>query len=207
MKKFITMIVCLAITGGAFAKGIDIPKFTLGAKVGLNVSHITGEYMRDFGAKSKAGFHVGLAGEIKASRIFAIAPEILFSTQGNMIKQTEGGETIKISLNSGYINIPIMARFYIIDALSIEAGPQFGFATGMRQKIKVGDEKASSKVDSHKKFDFAIGVGATYNLNHKFFASVRYNFGLTNVLEENDIFASNKNGVFQLSVGYNFFRL
>lgn len=207
MKKIITMIVCLAMVGGAFAqrKNIDINRFTLGAKAGLNIATMVGKDVKDDGAKAKTGFHIGVVSEFRACGMFAIAPEIVFSSQG--YRTVEGD--YKLSLNSSYINIPIMARFYVIDALSIEVGPQFGFAGGMKWKAKLGDHKESEKLDSkedYRTFDFAIGLGVTYNLNHKFFASARYNFGLTNVLKANDPY-SNKNSVFQLSVGYNFFRL
>lgn len=200
MKKFVTMIACLAITGGAFAKGVDIPKFSLGAKAGLNVSNFSSR-----GGNSlipQIGFHIGIAGEIKASRIFAVAPEIVFSTQG----AKEKVENTKITMASNYLNIPVMARFYVIDALSLEVGPQFGFAVGMNAKVKDGNREFEHKLksgDDYNVFDFMVGLGLTYNYKHKFITSVRWNYGLTDVLKGNDI-PSNKNSLFQLSVGYNF---
>lgn len=206
MKKLITLIVCLAMVGGAYAQGngMDIKKFTFGVKTGLNVANLVGKEVKDDGAKAKAGFHIGVVGELRASKIFVLAPEILFSMQGYQYKSDDG---YKISLNSNYINIPIMARFYVVDFLSIEVGPQFGFATGVKGVVKGDGSKYTEKFESKEDyavFDFAVGVGVTYNFRHKFFASARYNFGLTNVLKMNDPY-SNKNSVFQLSVGYNLF--
>lgn len=205
MRKLITMLVCLAMAGGVYAQGrsIDIKKFTFGVKTGLNVSNLVGKDVKDDGANYKAGFHIGVVGELRASKIFVIAPEILFSMQGSQYKS----DGYKVSLNSSYINIPIMARFYVVDFLSIEVGPQFGFATGMKGVVKLNDYKETEKFESKEDyavFDFALGVGVTYNFKHKFFASARYNFGLTDVLKMNDPYR-NKNSVFQLSVGYNIF--
>lgn len=198
MKKLITLIACLAITGGAFAqgKGGDFNKFTLGGKLGLNVANLVGS---DMEGKAKAGFHIGVVGEYRVSHLFAIAPEIMYSSQGTREKE----EDYKASLNANYLNIPILARFYVIDALSIEVGPQFGFNMGMKAKAKGDGVSLTEKIDkeAYNVFDLGLGLGLTYNFRNCF-ASARYNFGLTNVANE----GANRNSVFQLSVGYNFLR-
>lgn len=197
MKKLITLIACLAITGGAFAqgKGGDFNKFTLGGKLGLNVASLAGSD----GGGAKAGFHVGVVGEYRMSHLFAIAPEIMYSSQGAKEKE----EDYKAFLAANYLNIPILARFYIIDALSIEVGPQFGFNMGMKAKAKGDGLTATEKIekDKYNVFDIGVGLGLTYNFKNCF-ASVRYNYGFIDVLKD----AANKNTVFQLSVGYNFLR-
>lgn len=198
MKKLITLIACLALTGGSFAqgKGGDFNKFTLGGKLGLNVANLVGSDMK---GNAKAGFHIGVVGEYRVSHLFAIAPEIMYSSQGTREKE----EDYKVSLNANYLNIPILARFYIIDALSIEVGPQFGFNMGMKTKAKGDGVSLTEKIDKeeYNVFDLGLGLGVTYNFRNCF-ASARYNFGLTNVTKE----IANRNSVFQLSVGYNFLR-
>ncbi|MEG2281915.1 MAG: porin family protein [Rikenellaceae bacterium] len=195
MKRLIMLIVCLAIVGGASAKGTpNSDNFSFGVKAGLNVS---GMLMESYNPKTKAGFHIGLVSEYKFTDRFAIAPELLYSSQGFSSKDGD----YKLRMKSNYLNIPLLARFYIIDALSVELGPQLGFNLGMKEKTIIYGDSGSEKIEKsdYNLFEFAIGLGATYNYK-MFFASARYNIGLTNVIKEE----KNKNSVFQFSVGCKF---
>lgn len=201
MKKLITMIVCLAIVNvaGASGKSNDIKKFSFGAKTGLNVATFAGTNTKDLhkSIKVNMGFHIGVVGEIKGSDDFTFAPEILFSTQGFRTDMDAIGDMGSINVN--YIAIPIMSRFYLINCLSLDVGPYVGFATS----LKIKDDGETVKVGSEKYniFDYGLCLGMTYNLKHKFFASVRYEIGISDVIKT----LNNTNSVFQLSVGYNFF--
>lgn len=185
MKKIIVLIAALAISSGAFAQG-----FSWGIKAGLNVTGVSGS---DLETKSKTGFHAGVVTEFGISDWFAIAPELMYSSQGAKMDVPD----MDIRVKGDYLNLPIMAKFYVLEKLSLEAGPQFGYALSM--KVKAEDESEKMDSDLYNAFDMSLGVGATYNFG-SFFASARYNFGLTDVVKE----ASNKNSVFQISVGYKF---
>lgn len=127
---------------------------------------------------------IGLTAEFKACRWFVIAPEILYSTQGAGITENNWGQD-KYYIKASYINIPVMARFYVVDAFSVELGPQVGFTESVKAINKKGGYKQSQKLDfkdDYNNFEFGLGFGVTYNKNHKFFMSARYNLGLTNVL-------------------------
>lgn len=198
MKKLIAMIVCLAFAGGAFAKGNkgDFNKFSLGGNLGLNVSQFIGG---DRIGGEKAGFHVGVVGEYRMSHLFAIAPEIMYSSQGAREKM----EDYKAAYTANYLNIPILARFYVINALSLEVGPQFGFNMGIKGKFTNGGLSVTEKIrkNQYNVFDIGLSFGLAYNFKN-YFASVRYNYGFIDV----STLTASKNAVFQLSVGYNFLR-
>lgn len=199
MKKLITLIACLAITGGSFAqgKGGDFNKFTLGGKLGLNVANIVGS---DMAGNAKAGFHIGVIGEYRVSHLFAIAPEIMYSSQGSREKMDDN---IKASYTANYLNIPILARFYVIDAISLEVGPQFGFNMGVKGKLTKDGLSVTEKIgkDQYNVFDIGLGLGLTANFKNVV-TSVRYNYGFIDVSK----LTASKNHTFQLSVGYNFLR-
>lgn len=184
MKKVLTLIVCLVVTSGLFAQD---KTFSWGIKAGLNLSNYVG---KDVDADMKAGFNAGIVTEMRLGNKFAIAPELVYSLQG----ASEGD----IKVNASYINLPIMAKYYVIKNLSINLGPQVGYAVSMKAKVK---GKSSQKVDSdlYNAFDFGMGVGATYNFG-KFFAEARYNYGFTDVSKD----AKTKNSVLQIGVGYKF---
>lgn len=90
-----------------------------------------------------------------------------------------------------------MAKYYIIEGLSAELGPSLGVLVS----AKAGDEDAK---DFYKSFDAAIAVGATYRLNMGVFFSLRYNKGLLDVNDSDEINFKNQSNVFQVSAGYSF---
>lgn len=184
MKKIILLALALSLSFGAFAQ------FSWGVKAGLNITSITGD---DVDAKSKVGFNAGAFAEYSINDWFAISPELLYSAQGCKGDVDEAD----VALRFNYINIPILAKFYVLEKLSVETGPQLGFVVSA--KAKADDVTAKMDSDFYNSFDFSWAVGATYNFG-KVFANARYNFGLTDVVKE----ATNKNSVFQIGVGYRF---
>lgn len=187
IKKIVIMIICFTFVTGAFAQD---KKFTWGVKAGLNLANFIGKDVED--TKMKVGFNVGVVSEYSFCEKFAVGPELLFSTQGCSINIPDAP---KMKVNAQYINLPIMLKYYVIENLSINLGPQLGYAVSFKGKI------GSEKVDypGAKKFDVSLGVGATYNFE-KIFVDARYNYGLTKVIEN----AKVKNSVIQIGVGYKF---
>jgi opacity protein-like surface antigen len=187
MKKVI--LTAAAVFAFGFANAQDV-KF--GVKGGLNVATLTGD-IDD--VSSKVGFHIGGFAEIKVSDKFAVQPELLFSTQG--AKSDGDGK-----LNLSYINIPVMAKFYVADAFSLEAGPQIGFLT--TAKADGGSVEVDIK-DEMKSVDFGLNFGAGYDFTENLSAGLRYNLGLSNTFktEAGEDFKA-KNSVFSLSLGYKF---
>ncbi|HEY0046100.1 MAG TPA: porin family protein [Flavobacterium sp.] len=232
MKKVILSAVALLAVG--FANAQDL-KF--GAKAGLNLANLSLDYSGegDFADNSaKVGFHVGGFVEIKFSEKFALQPELLFSTQGATSEFSEnfgdGFETsyeTKTALN--YINLPIMVKFYPIEKLFIEAGPQIGFLMSAKDKYEgsfteideegnmttVSESSDEDVKDLYKSIDFGFNVGVGYEFTENLFANVRYNMGLSDISEApegdefdefedlGDLFKT-RNQVFQVSLGYKF---
>ena len=161
-----------------------------GVKAGLNLSTLTGD-AED--AKSLVGFQVGGFAEIKLTDKFAIQPEVLFSTQG--AKFDGFGGDYKTELN--YINVPVLAKYFITEAFSVEAGPQIGFLVSAK-------EEGEDIKDFTKSVDFGFNLGAGYNFTENLSVGLRYNLGLSNIIDSEEGDAKVKNSVFGLSVGYKF---
>ena len=196
MKKIILTVV-LVFTFG-FVNAQEKEDMSFGAKGGLNISSITNADQDGVNSNSLVGFHIGFFGEFMISDEFAIQPELLYSTQG--VKLEFEGD--KGDLKLDYINIPVMAKYYVADAFSLELGPQIGFLVSA--KAKSGGDSVDVKDDT-KSIDVSLGFGANYNFAEKFMLGARYNLGLTRVQE--DLFpgeSESKNSVFQISVGYKF---
>lgn len=191
MKKLLLAVVALIFAWGAMAQS----EITIGPKVGWNITNISNSH-----DKNKLSFVLGGFAEFKISDLLSIQPEILYSRQGTRDK----GNGVKVKNRLNYLNIPVLAKLNVWDELSVEVGPQFGFALNARQKTKAGGEVVKRDIQYNNTFDFSFAFGVSYNLENLMF-SARYNVGLTNVIEKDHFGGNNnKNHVFQLSVGYRF---
>lgn len=179
MKKIILSLVAIAAFGVANAQ--EDMKF--GAKAGINMSNYTGDADSD----SKIGFQVGAFAEFKVSEKFAVQPEILFSNLG--AKDSDE------SLNANYIVIPVMAKYYVADGFSLEAGPQVGFL----MSAKYGDVDVK---DAYKSTDFGLNLGAGYDVAENINLGLRYSLGLSNVSDIDGVDVGTSN--IALAVGYKF---
>ncbi len=184
MKKIILVALAAIVSTGAFAQ-----KFEWGVKAGLNLAKQTD--VTD--SKFRAGFTAGAFGEYVINDYFGVQGELLYSQMGY---KNEAGD-IKNTFKSDYIVLPILAKFYVLEGLSVEVGPQFGYM--ISAKDKQGDNDAVDLYDRvDKKFDVAAAMGLSYKINFGLDVFARYNLGLTK------LDADNKNGVISVGVGYRF---
>jgi hypothetical protein len=197
MKKIILSTAMLLAVGFA-AKAQEIK---YGVKAGLNLSTLTGDIPDE--AKLRPGFHAGVVAEFKLTEQFSIQPELLYSQQGMKYDVTEDGVDVKSTWKVDYLTLPIAAKYYIIEGLSIEAGPQIAYRVGAKIKMTAdgyNDENYDIK-DETKAIEFGIIGGVAYDLPMGVFFQARYNAGISKVNDDDD---NVKNGVLQLSVGYKF---
>ncbi|CAA9200784.1 hypothetical protein FLA105534_03250 [Flavobacterium bizetiae] len=187
MKK----VLLSAIAVMAFMS-VSAQETRFGVKAGLNLSTLTGD-AED--AKSLVGFQVGGFAEIKLTDKFAIQPEVLFSTQGAKFDDIEGDSKTKLN----YINVPVLAKYFITEAFSVEAGPQIGFLVSAKSD---GEDIK----DFTKSVDFGFNLGAGYNFTENLSVGLRYTLGLSPVNDNGDDFEDYtvRNGNFALAVGYKF---
>lgn len=191
-----------------------------GAKVGLNISNLSGD-VED--TKSLIGAHLGGFAEISISEKFAIQPELLFSMQGAKSEYSESdidysySEETKTKLN--YLNIPLLAKYYVADKFALLAGPQFGILMSAKEDYEFSEtlsgttDSGSESIDAkefYKSLALSFNLGASYSITENFFVDARYNLGLSSIAKDyTDEFGDStslkiNNNVFQFSVGYKF---
>jgi hypothetical protein len=187
MKKILVLAV---ITVLGFTNA-NAQKIKFGAKAGINITNITGNNTSSLEAVS--AFNFGLVTEIPIAKKFSFQPELMFSGQGYSFEGRDGN---LVSLS--YLNVPLMAKYYVTKGLSLEAGPQIGYLLSAKN--------ASTNVkDAFKKVDFAANLGIGYKLENGLNFGARYNFGLSNINNVSGDSNKFRNTVFQISVGYFFF--
>ena len=196
MKKVLTLIAAAILCMSASAQ------VQFGAKVGFDMTNFWGE---DAEHDMKPSYQAGLMMEYKFSPKFAIAPEVVFASQGGKFKAIDmnlfGLDVSKtVTYNTNYINVPLMLKFYATPDFSVDFGPQVGF--NVYSKASVEDMDAIDLKEITKSVDFGLGLGGTYNLTENAFIQARYTLGLTKVF---DVDGSNeKNGNIQLAFGMKF---
>ncbi len=197
MKKTI-LLVTIAILGfGVSSSAQEYVNF--GVKGGVNFTNMTSDGFED--NNSRTGFHLGLLAEIPLSDRFSLQPEVLYSTQGTEDEGSNYTDEYKLD----YIQLPVMAKFYLVDGLALEAGPSFNFLVNEEYDIESGLFSLESDPDIASTFEFAGAIGVSYKFNNGFFLNGRYMQGFTDVFDSDnfDDDAINNNG-FQLGVGFQF---
>lgn len=185
-----------SVTYAQNPKGMS-PSF--GVKGGVNFATVTGD---DFESPdSRTSFHVGALAEFPMADIFSIQVEALYSGQGFKY-DFEGflGENEEVEYQLDYINVPVLAKVYVLEGLSLEVGPQFSFKVNEEIDSDPTDNEGDTDLNEAKDFEFGVAAGLTFQTQMGLFATGRYNMGLTDIVEDVDA----KNSVFQIGIGYKF---
>ena len=123
---------------------------------------------------------------------FAVSADVLYSRQGSKIKDSD------VKLRTDYLNIPVLANFYLTRGMALKAGVQPGFL--LAAKAKEGDVKVDVK-EMYKTFDLSIPVGLSYDFKFGLILDARYNIGVTNLAKDA---GCTRNSVFAVTAGWRF---
>ena len=201
MKKLMIMAAFMVAAVTANAQG-EVGSLTIQPKVGMNLANVVNA--KNIGDSKLL---VGMAGGVEAEYVvadkFSVALGALYSKQGCAFKIPDGlavpVDYVHMSLD--YLNIPIVANYYIIPGLAIKAGIQPSFLMGANLKAKANGNTSSVKIkDDLKTFDLAIPLGASYEYKNVVF-DVRYNLSVLKLNKEK-LDKNLRNSVIQFTLGY-----
>lgn len=219
MKKIllIASVVIMGITAKA-------QEFRFGPKAGFAMSTLKiDEKQDDLDARKmspKYTFYIGGMAEYKINDNFGFQAEVLYSPLGGKEK-IEGvnagvlfvGEQTKVNL--GTVLVPISAKYFITENISVAAGANFGVILTAKQKTVIGsdfmsidieDQNGSGEVDIKndiKKLNIAPFVGVEYMLENGLFFDARYSLGVSN-LSNDGSGGKVTNSFAQIGVGFKF---
>lgn len=124
-----------------------------------------------------SGFFFGVTGELPISETFSVQPEALYAN----------------AEDTGFLYIPVMAKYYVTPEFSIQAGPQVNWLLDAD--------------DLENEFGLDIAFGLEYKIVENFFIDARYGFEVTNRLSDEDFDGMDVKGRYNalmIGVGYRF---
>jgi hypothetical protein len=201
MKKLSALVVALIASVSMMAQGT----WTLTPKVGITGSYVTGISSWKLGDSYsvdpdyKIGFTGGAEFGYKFNSRWAVTFGAMYSMQGVDIKVNKLGSEKTKGFTSHYINVPVLANFYITKGLAVKLGIQPGFLVA----ANYDGEDVKNQMNT---FDFSIPVGVSYDFDCGLVLDARYNCGMTKIIksEYNKSNDDNTNSVFSFTVGYKF---
>jgi hypothetical protein len=165
-----------------------------GIKGGLNASSLTFEGNSDM--QSKIGFNVGLLAHIHTGNEFwAFQPEVYYSSEGAKSKSNSN-----VSLDLGYINVPVLIQYMFNNGFRLEAGPQVGFLMSAKSKL---DDNSTDIKKNMQSAVFSIPLGLGYLTMNGLGFDARYNFGISNIYKST-AGPKTRSNVFQFDIFYQF---
>lgn len=191
MKKYILSALVIMAFSFANAQGTGS---RFGIKAGVNFPNSSNGLNKN---EALIGYQVGIFSEIKTDERFGIQPELLYSTHGLENKFVNEGVAYDNDIKISYLNLPILAKYFVIQGLSVQAGPQIGF-------LMKAEENGINITDHVKTIDFGLSFGVGYNFLQDCSLDLRYNLGLSNPIDFH-VGGENykiKNSLFSLVLGY-----
>jgi hypothetical protein len=204
----------LAVMAQNKTKMAIAPRF--GIKAGVNLAEFrANDYSSgaEPDVNMKTSMHAGVFANIPLGTAgWAVQPEVLYSGQGSKMNvPTQVGSVTtmtKYEQDLSYITIPIMLQWKSPSGFFLETGPQPGFLVRAKQDGP-GDTETDDK-SAFDNFDFSWGAGLGYLSRMGLGIGARYNYGLTNTIEDGggNNSANNgpelKNSVVQIGLSWHF---
>ncbi|PQA91962.1 hypothetical protein B0A69_16195 [Chryseobacterium shigense] len=214
MKKLL-----LIAAAAAVSINLSAQETRFGAKAGYSLSTLK---FKDGGNSENSDpshtFYVGALVEHKLSDKFALQGEVLYSPLGGKVEAAEGSDEAFVGAKSkikfGTLMVPVSAKYFITEGLSVSAGASFGFILSAKTKyevnaglglpgldISLGDEVDIK--DQTNTLNIAPFLGAEYALENGLFFDARYNMGVSNLAKDSGD-GKLTNSFLQVGVGFKF---
>ena len=193
MKKLFMIAAMMVATLSANAQN-EVGQWSIKPMVGANLATMT----KVDDSKMRVGVTAGAEFAVGAAERFELSFGALYSMQGVKGKDYYSGVKVDETLKLDYINIPILANYYLAPGFAIKAGIQPGFNVTKKIKAEAQGVSAEESLDEGVKgFALSVPVGLSYEISG-FVIDARYNWGLTKVFEGSD----SKHSYFTITLGY-----
>ena len=240
MKKIITLLAATLLSSMVATAQNKVGEFSLKPMAGINVSDLSSD--EEVNYKAKVGFTGGVEAEYGVTPWLGVSLGAIYSQQGakyeaslGQLGVNEEGRKVAViiglkgKLKADYINMPLLANFYVWKGLSVKTGLQVGFLVNdkmsgngavagfteipadqlIQEDLSISSATSTSlstfsfeESDICKSVVFGIPVGLSYEYKN-ITLDARYYFGLTRMDDaEEDPAAHNR--CLSITLGYKF---
>ncbi|MDR0332815.1 MAG: PorT family protein [Dysgonamonadaceae bacterium] len=218
MKIFKVALIAIAIFIGANVSAQNSP-ITFGVKAGINLSNFYGNGVENLDLKAKPGFNVGVTMDYAFTPAMYLMTGLELTTKGAKWSTREDGETLKVTSNPMYLQLPVHFGYKIDIApgtrFVLHAGPYVAYGVGGKDTITYNGGKRSFNIFGKdnaakamgiegveaERFDYGVGLGVGVEFG-QINVGLGYDLGLGNLSGVKEAKQQNMNAY--LSVGYRF---
>ncbi|MBR1688957.1 MAG: PorT family protein [Prevotella sp.] len=201
MKKFTLLTVMLMAVITASAQQ-EVGTLTLTPRVGVASSNVSQQqYLIPQGSQNSkrvANFVAGADVAYQLHRVISLSGGVFYSGEGYKFPETDG---LKLRHNLYFVNVPLLANFYVAPGLAVKTGVQPAWLIAARETIHVNHRTNRQDLNAYKTFNLSIPVGISYELGHVSL-DLRYNIGLLNINDIRAISDSYRTSSLWLTLGY-----
>lgn len=185
----------------------------IGIKTGINIANYHGESANNFGFKSRVGICAGVFSTFEINDIFAIQPELLYSSKGAKMELYYSEESDYVSSDIiDYLVVPVVMKITIPSNINLSfsgiGGTSLAVKLNSKAKTKFLGEEYEDDIDEFRRIDWGavFGAGLNWKLGKRaLLFEFRYNLGLIRIQKEKRRHSPEYyNKVIQLLVGYAF---
>ena len=194
MKKYLlSMAIIIAAAFSAKAQ------FSLGAKAGVNFSHIN---TTNFNESAVTGYQAGLFARLGSKNLY-LQPEVYLSSNGGQFHSTNNGTDYNAKIKFSQLNVPLLlGKSFGGDNLNIHiaGGLVYSYILNKNTSFSNNFNQAYTDFGKYKNSTLGYQAGGGIDLGH-IVADIRYEGGLTKI---NENYGQRQN-LFAVTLGYKFF--
>ncbi len=203
MSRIATAVLGIIALGGAFVKPALAQKgteLTVGVMAGVNYGKASQDPTSpDFTFEYKTGWLAGAFLGIQVNDVFSLEPQALYSSKGTKLKGTGSNSGIEATIKINYLEVPVLAKFWIPSSGSqvrpfVFVGPEGEFKVSCTVEGAAFGFASATDCDKApeiklKSTSFGVTAGGGFEVRGakqvvRFDA--RYTHGLTNINNSTD---------------------
>ncbi len=167
-------------------------RWSIGPRVGANISNQMGDFANGVNVKWLPGWSVGGFIMYSDIRHFGVSMDVLYSQKGAGFEGVANGTNYSFKHRINYLEIPVLARYFLTLSGAFRPnffiGPSVAFKLNAKQKDFVGNGRAQEDFDISDQFrpaDLGLVGGIALNFEvakgKRILLDARYTYGLADV--------------------------
>ena len=191
MKKLLICLV-LIIATVSMASALDL---NYGLRTGVVLGNMSVDpdptEDSDLEAKMKMGFYCGLWARHMMNEKMGITAGLNYVEKGDRYSEDMTGATMHIIMYANVLELPVLFTYLPSEKFALFAGPvlEYVMSSGYNMLYDVEDPDVAEYMGYNfgewtNRIGFSIAAGMTYQINETFFGEVRYTYGFSNVISD-----------------------